>query len=118
MKKTEINKLDKLWSEIVKTKAGNKCENCGKTFCLNSHHYLGRRDYKLRWNLDNGFCLCSGCHTFSSVFSAHQTPHLFCEWARNKRGIEWENNLTKMHNYFGLKQNYDEVLAYLKENSK
>jgi len=111
LKKSELKKLDDLWSSIIRQKG--KCEFCGKTLYLNAHHYIGRRDFKLRWNVDNGFCLCSGCHTMSSIFSAHQTPHLFCEWARKVRGEDWENNLTKQHNHFGLKQQYDETLAYL-----
>ena len=39
----KINKeLDNLWSKVVKKLAGYRCEVCGKTENLNSHHIIGR----------------------------------------------------------------------------
>ena len=91
-------KLDKAWSKIVKLRAGNKCEKCEKTAHLNSHHVIGRRNRATRWNISNGCCLCCGCHTFNSMFSAHQTPTIFSNWIINKRGEEWHEDLVQMAN--------------------
>jgi hypothetical protein len=89
--KTSVKKsLDKLWSAIVKKNAGYKCEVCGldQHHCkLNSHHIEGRRNLRLRWDLQNGVCLCSGCHTFRKE-SAHQSPEWFHFWLEENR---WED---------------------------
>ena len=61
-RKTLIRKLDKLWSELVKLRAGYRCQRCGGTHSLQSHHICGRRKYSVRWILLNGICLCSACH--------------------------------------------------------
>ena len=86
-----IDKLDKLWSDEIKSKG--KCEYCGKTTYLNPHHIFSRSNYSVRWDLENGVCLCSGHHTLSSQFSAHKCPMEFAEWIKEKRGIEWFNRL-------------------------
>jgi hypothetical protein len=91
-------KLDKNWSLIVKQRAGMKCEYCGKTAYLNSHHIFGRRNRSVRWEITNGICLCVGCHKFSSVFSAHETPLLFSRWVTDLRGEEWYDELRVLAN--------------------
>ena len=59
MKRSEINKLDKLWSEKVKERAGNKCEYClEENVWLNSCHIIGRANRATRWDLENGISLC------------------------------------------------------------
>jgi hypothetical protein len=97
-------KLDKAWSKLVKIRAGMKCEYCGKTSYLNSHHIFSRSKRSTRWNVLNGVCLCVGHHTFSSTFSAHKTPLEFVDWLVNKRGDEFidrlrfkANSLSKLH---------------------
>ena len=96
-KKTKLKlKLGKSWSE--KVRSIGKCEFCGGTEFLNAHHHYGKRAESTRWDLDNGVCLCPNCHTFSSVFSAHQTPADFCRWIEKKRGQKWATKLRKKHN--------------------
>lgn len=69
-----VKTLDNLWSAIVRKRI-NKCEICGKSDgVLQAHHIQGRSPQILRWNLDNGICLCSHCHTFGQV-SAHSTSY-------------------------------------------
>lgn len=91
-------KLDKAWSEYVKLRAGNRCEKCKNKNYLNSHHIFGRRNKSVRWEISNGCCLCVGCHKFSSKFSAHETPTLFTDWIKAKRGEEWYDELRIMAN--------------------
>jgi len=70
MKKSEIRKLDKIWAEKVKKRAGYKCEYCleeGRELSsygvwLNACHIVGRRYRATRWDLANGACWCFGCH--------------------------------------------------------
>lgn len=71
---------DKLWSQIVKARAEYSCEKCKRKGYLNAHHVITRSVKVLRWEVDNGVCLCPGCHTLSSDFSAHKTPIEFVDW--------------------------------------
>ena len=101
--KTERRKLrdqlDKLWSEIVKQRAGNVCEykTCSKTAYLNAHHIFGRSNLSVRWDLDNGVCLCPKHHTLGN-WSAHKSPIEFIEWLKQRRGNEWYEDLRKKAN--------------------
>ena len=96
MKKELINKLDDAWSKRIRQYG--RCEVCGKTNRLNAHHFYSRSIRVLRWDIDNGFCLCVGCHVFSPNFSAHKTPAEFFEWAVEKRGREWYDDLKTKKN--------------------
>jgi len=98
-RKTLENKLDTLWSEKIRSKG--KCEVCSKASPLNAHHYYSRSCKSVRWDLDNGFCLCVGHHVFSSGFSAHKTPAEFVEWAVRERGEQWHDELNKRKNTDG-----------------
>ena len=90
-----MRKLNKLWSEIIRSKG--VCEKCGSKRYLNAHHHYGKRALSVRWDIDNGVCLCPSCHTFSTSFSAHQTPATFVRWINKKRGKKWEERLRKKH---------------------
>ena len=98
MKRPLIKKLDTAWSERIRQ--FGCCEVCGKTKRLNAHHFYSRSIRVLRWDVNNGFCLCVGCHVFSSNFSAHKTPAEFFEWAIDKRGRSWYNSLKKKKRSF------------------
>jgi hypothetical protein len=91
-------KLDKLWAVATKKRAGGRCEKCGSVTTLNSHHIFGRVCKSVRWNMSNCCVLCSKCHYFSTEFSAHQTPLLFSDWIRAKRGEEWFDELATLAN--------------------
>jgi len=84
-KKGLWKKLDKAWSKAVLSKG--KCEMCGQRESLNPHHIEGRRNFRLRWDLRNGACLCSGCHVLRRD-SAHQSPEGFHFWLEENR---WED---------------------------
>ena len=96
-------KLDDAWSLLVKLRAGMKCEYCGKTSPLNSHHIFSRSKKSTRWLPDNGICLCVGHHTFSSTFSAHKTPTEFTYWFERYKGKDFVEKLTiKAHQHSKL----------------
>lgn len=91
-------KLDDAWSLLVKLRNGNKCAVCLKTSPLNSHHIYSRSNKSVRWDVLNGICLCVGCHTFSSKFSAHKTPTEFTYWLERKFGKQFmEKLMLKAH---------------------
>jgi len=74
-------KLDyDLWSPLVKKKAKYKCEVCGATENLQSHHIIGRGNWRLRWEVRNGVCLCAKHHKFDKHRSAHNNSPWFNEW--------------------------------------
>ena len=83
---------DLLWGELIKLKAGIQCEYCGSTKSLNSHHVFSRSNVSLRWDENNGICLCA-LHHVLGLFSAHKAPLEFAEWIKDKRGVDWYNNL-------------------------
>ena len=60
------DECDRLWSYLVKLKAGFKSELSGKTGGLDSHHLLGKPNYRLRYEVSNGMCLTSGEHFFTA----------------------------------------------------
>ena len=82
-------KLDEAWSLSVKKRAGYKCEVCGigESGHLNSHHIVGRRNRRVRWDVRDGVCLCVKHHRFG-IESAHEDPLWFREWLEDKR---WED---------------------------
>lgn len=82
-------KLDAEWSRVVKQKAGNQCEVCGAIMQLNSHHIVGRENYRLRWDTRNGVCLCVSHHKFGKE-SAHMHPIWFDEWLKENRAEDRE----------------------------
>jgi hypothetical protein len=110
------DKLDKLWSLCVKLRALGRCEKCGRTENLNSHHVFTRHNYSTRWDLSNGFCLCAKCHKFDR-FSAHNAPTEFGQWAISQRGQDWHDALAlKAHDV--TKPNRFKILMVLEAVKK
>lgn len=116
-KTSQKKRCDKLWKEIIKKRAGFQCEYCGKRQNLNSHHIYSRSNFAVRWDLDNGICLCISHHTFNINFSAHKTPLEFIEWVKEKRGEEWYQRLKEKANKIWDK-NIEKVLNNLIEENK
>lgn len=115
-RKPEFKICDDLWSKLVKIKAGFKCEHCWKTKFLNSHHIFSRVNWATRYDLDNGICLCSWCHTMSQKFSAHRTPMEFAERVIETRGRTRYDNLKAKAK--GIRdKDYEKVEKYLIEET-
>ena len=73
-----------LWQEIVKRRAGYKCEYCGRVNRLQAHHIFSKTNLGTRWDIENGVCLCSGHHNYY----AHKEPESFRRWLLKKRFTE------------------------------
>lgn len=59
------------WRKNVFLKSNYICQKCGKhTNNLNAHHINNWKDYpKLRYDVENGVCLCADCHcSFHSIY--------------------------------------------------
>jgi len=79
-KKSLTRKLDKVCSEIVRSRG--YCVKCQKTKNLQACHIFSRTYRSVRWDIQlNILCLCAGCH-----FHAHKNPVLFTEFVRNYLG--------------------------------
>lgn len=74
-------KLDDLWASKIKKRG--RCERCGSLNNLSAHHIVGRISRKLRWELENGVCLCFSCHRL-----AHDNPEKFKEWLVKNRDYD------------------------------
>lgn len=120
MKKVIIGKLDKVWSELIKLKDGNKCKKCGKVDGLSSHHIFGRRKFSTRWDLDNGITLCDQHHTKDGSFSAHLTPKMFEIWLKIKIGKETYEQLEQRSNshYHWTDPELEEMLEIMSNSVK
>lgn len=81
-------KLDATWSKVVRQRAGNRCEVCGlsgEVKTLNAHHYIGRKNKRLRWELFNGVSLCYQHHVGGKE-SAHEDIEWWKSWFKENRG--------------------------------
>lgn len=79
-----------LWSS--KVKAIGYCEKCHKAkdqVQLHAHHIIPRKHKPMRWEVENGICLCYNCH----LNWAHKNALEFNEWIREKRGSEFIDKL-------------------------
>lgn len=89
-------KLIALWREAVIERAGRRCEypECAvKTTQLHAHHFYTRRIVPLRYDIENGICLCAYHHTMGA-FAAHKDPDfkdIIIE--RGARSEEWHHKL-------------------------
>jgi 5-methylcytosine-specific restriction endonuclease McrA len=107
MIKAQKNKLDKLWSKAIRKRGDYTCERCEKKLDpksrgLHAHHIFSRTPHSTRWDLDNGICLCYGCHAFG-----HREPIRFYKWLIKYIGEDLYNILHKRHGIKKLKVDYE-----------
>jgi hypothetical protein len=76
-------KCDKLFSIAVR-EVGS-CERCGASFYpdLQCAHVVSRKYLGVRWDRDNAFCLCKGCH-----YWGHANPLEWDEFVESKLGAD------------------------------
>lgn len=75
---------DRLWSQLVKARAGHRCERCGtipeSALAFHAHHVYGRSNHRLRFEPRNGTALCWTDHRW-----AEEMPLEFADWFREHR---------------------------------
>ena len=122
--KSPTRKLDdyllSLWRVIVKLRAGYKCEYCGSTKNLNSHHVFSSTNYALRYDVDNGVCLCVNHHVYGKE-ATHNSPVVFA-FTLEKRGQQWYDDLlATSREHTGKKVDKEavkEILEQIKKNEE
>lgn len=106
-RKSQIARLDKLWSQKVIERDKGICQYCRKPGD-NPHHIIPRRYMALRHDLKNGICLCTQCH----AEIAHGQPESFRGWVMDRLGDGYWTLLRKSQE---IKIDLDEVERKLKE---
>lgn len=85
------------WQNAVKKRDKYTCQCCGKRYKeITVHHIFPFSDYEnLRFDVDNGICLCKDCHdsrkdgAFHNVYGTqHNTPEQLREYILNKTNID------------------------------
>jgi len=122
-KKDYKDALDALWGKIIRR--NGFCEICGSPDYLNAHHDIPRDHLFFRHNLENGHCLCSGCHTMGrklpdgTIMNAHGLPWVYEAWMKKnqpERFKWWDKNrfnIPSATNY-----NYEQVYETLKAEAE
>lgn len=114
-RKELIKKLDRLCSEIIRRRAIQRvggCERCLKAKKsykeLDWAHFIGRKNHRLRWDLENAAGCCGGCHMYLD-----QHPIEKVEWFTRLLGQDRVNMLRARERYTG-KQDLELIYLYLK----
>ena len=79
-----VKAKDEAWAQAVKQRDLNVCYRCGRRDDLQAAHIFTRSKRSTRWDLENGVCLCGGCH----IFWAHRNPLEFYDWVKSWMGKE------------------------------
>lgn len=92
--KIKLDKIDKVFSLLVRTRAGWRCQRCQKFYPegqrqgLHCSHIFGRAKKSTRWSEKNCVAHCHGCHAYLTA-----NPVEFTEWARAHLGEDAFNKL-------------------------
>ncbi len=110
-------KADTLWGELIKLRAGNRCEKCGRNGMVQSHHIWTRENLHMRHDPQNGVCLCPRCHTFDPKESAHLNPENFRDWLIKRKGQRWFDKM-KALSFLTVKPDYQGAITFLEQELK
>ena len=109
--KIRIDKLDVLFSQLIRGRAGGVCEYCGKNVGytrLQASHFVGRRKKSVRYDEDNCCALCFSCHQYLD-----EHPYEHTAYFTKRLGSEKLEELVRKGNMI-VKIDREEVEAYLK----
>jgi len=95
-------KADILWSLIIRLRS-KQCQVCGKKAYItkkgllvggmNAHHIIGRGNWLFRHDLNNGHCLCVGCHKLIGQRSPHAGSIVgitaYVDWFKDNCPKQW-----------------------------
>jgi len=107
-KRTLRNKADSLWSKVIRLRG--RCEWCSNKNHLQAAHIESRRYLSIRYDLDNGLCLCAGCH-----LKAHHSPTKFTYWLEDYKGREYLEELHKRNKPTYGKFDWESTVENLEE---
>lgn len=95
-----------MWSKIIRSYG--QCERCGKKSNLQAAHIESRRFLSIRYDLENGLCLCAGCHMW-----AHAHPTQFTFWLEEYLGRDLLEELHKRNEPTLGKFDYEGTYEFL-----
>jgi len=76
---------DRLFAELVKKRANYQCERCMSFKVPQCSHIIPRTVFSLRFDTQNGVCLCKRCH----LYWWHKNPMAAMEWIKTIRDIDY-----------------------------
>lgn len=87
------DKLDAIFSDLVRERAGWRCEysGAGPDSHLECAHIYGRRRRSTRWHPMNAVCLSSASHRYFT-----ENPLAFTNWLKAKFGIDYLHTLAEI----------------------
>jgi len=109
LKKQLIKENDWMWSLMVRMRDNFTCKMCGKTTKhAQASHIVGRSNWAVRWDINNGVTLCFYCHHYR-IHGGEYTDEDRIEF--HKKAIGEANYKLLLHNAkIPVKKN----LAYVK----
>ena len=119
MNKSQIKKLDNLWSIKVKELSKYKCESClEENIWLNSCHIIGRRYRGTRWGawIGQQYDLCgfSGCFACHNQYDEHGPNEGFI-----RRVVIGENRYAQISKIakqsIAKNQDYEEIRKWIQQ---
>lgn len=122
MPKIKRTQADDWFSKCIREASNWKCEGCGTEYeegsqGLHCSHYFGRRAYAVRFDPDNVFAHCFGCH---QKFGAN--PDDFRAFFVEQRGEGMAQLLREKREDIGLaksvKKNLKDVAAHYRAEFK
>lgn len=113
----KITSADRWFSKCVRERANWTCERCyrktpdDKRMGLHCSHYISRANWSTRFDPDNAFAHCYGCHQF---LSSH--PSDFREWVIQRIGSILHDRLVANARKTapGLKRRMNEIAAHFR----
>ena len=114
--KIRLDETDILFSKLIRLKADNHCEYCGKYFKnLQCSHFFGRRRKSVRYDPDNASALCMSCHMYLG-----ENPYAHTEWFKKRLGSERFEQLSIRNNMIKkyTKEDKENIKTKLKEQIK
>ena len=113
--KIKIDKLDVLFSRLVRLLACGRCEYCERPKAmkqLQCSHFHGRRKRSVRYDIDNAAGLCFTCHLYLG-----ENPYIHTEWFKKRLG--WEKfEALNIRAEIPMKVDREKMEAELKEATK
>lgn len=82
------NTTDKLFSDIMRTRANFICERCHRDFSQRKEicdvsHFITRGNKRTRWDAENVCVFCRGCHELMG-----KNPGIYTTFMQYKLGLE------------------------------
>lgn len=117
--------LDELWKKIIYLTYNYTCEVCGKFFPpdpitgsstgTQAHHIIGRGNFNVRWDPEDGSCLCGYDHKLSPN-CPHRDKTGFLNWlSKHRREGLYEDLVKRAGESGGAKKRTILKLIELKE---